>query len=328
LPLWALIENTGILRLICVILLCLVSFSFITRKPDVLPSFSHKVVEKSMVRMPAGTMLNCDSAGGDIFYVAKPQKVVESFHICKHELSNGEYLQFINDIYKRDTLFYHRMLPDTQVWKKGLSFNEPFTLYYFRHPAYRDFPVVGITHEQARRYCEWLTGNYMSSPKRKYKSVKFSLPTRDQWLYAAGGSKQTFPFGYYIQNSKGQALANFRVFLQGSISRARETAIPGADTSKKVVSYIADPSLNYYIHIPEDFGSFITTPVESYYPGINGLYNMGGNVEEYVRENGITKGGSWNDPGYYLRNCVEETYDTTLSASAERGFRYVMEILK
>jgi hypothetical protein len=53
---------------------------------------------------------------------------------------------------------------------------------------------------------------------------------------------------------------------------------------------------------------------------------MAGNVEEFVLEKGISKGGSWSDTGYYLQNAVEEHYDSTFSASSERGFRIVMKI--
>ena len=53
---------------------------------------------------------------------------------------------------------------------------------------------------------------------------------------------------------------------------------------------------------------------------------MAGNVEEFVREKGITKGGGWDDTGYYLQNSVYETYSSSNETSAARGFRFVMEI--
>ena len=72
----------------------------------------------------------------------------------------------------------------------------------------------------------------------------------------------------------------------------------------------------------------ITAPVLSYSPNHFKLYNLAGNVEEYVAEKGITKGGGWKDTGYYLQNFVSQTYDSTEAVSCDRGFRVAMEILR
>ena len=72
----------------------------------------------------------------------------------------------------------------------------------------------------------------------------------------------------------------------------------------------------------------VTMPVMSFQPNGYGLYNMAGNVEEFMREKGKTHGGSWRDTGFYLLNDVFENYDTLNSTSAQRGFRFVMEFEK
>ena len=64
----------------------------------------------------------------------------------------------------------------------------------------------------------------------------------------------------------------------------------------------------------------------SYKPNGYGLYNMAGNVKEYVSEKAITKGGGWKDFGYYLQNWVEQPYDSTEKAADDRGFRFIMEV--
>jgi hypothetical protein len=54
---------------------------------------------------------------------------------------------------------------------------------------------------------------------------------------------------------------------------------------------------------------------------------MAGNIEEFVAEEGYSKGGSWRDPGYYLQNYVHQTYNRESSASNFRGFRFAMEVV-
>lgn len=286
-------------------------------------AIEHKDIEKSLVLIPKGTVHCCNM--GDVEYIFSAfnfKQTVDSFYISRYEVSNKQYLAFLADIRSKDSQLYKTMLPDTQAWRFGISTfqaADPFVQYYFRHPAYGEYPLVGITYEQATQYCEWLTAQYMSVPKRKYKKVKFSLPTLAQWVYAAGDSR-TFPVGNHLQNGKGQLRANFLQFDQGCIKRAEI-----GDSGKTQQVYLARQS--FYKGNFAD-GGFITVPVNGYWPDPNGLHNMAGNVEEYVREKGYTKGGSWRDPGYYLQNVVEETYDSTNYTSAERGFRYVMEIVK
>ena len=68
------------------------------------------------------------------------------------------HLYWLKRIYGTD---YPRVvtkaLPDTLVWRNKLAFNEPYVDYYLRHPAYRDYPVVGVSWVQARDYCAWRT---------------------------------------------------------------------------------------------------------------------------------------------------------------------------
>ena len=52
---------------------------------------------------------------------------------------------------------YRKALPDTLCWRSPLSSMEHFVNYYLRHPAYRDYPVVGVSWIQANEYCKWRT---------------------------------------------------------------------------------------------------------------------------------------------------------------------------
>ena len=227
-------------------------------------------------------------------------------------------------IVKKDVQIY----PDTLAWIRDFaySYNEPMTKRYFSHPAFGNYPVVGVNWKQANAFSEWRThllNSYLDSKKRSQES-DFRLPTEAQWEYAARGgrSQSMFPWGnYYLRNKKGCLMANFK---------------PGRG--------------NY----PED-GGFYTVRADSYWPNDYGLYNMSGNVAEWtssiyyegrnnfqhdmnpdVRWNAkdddpplmkrkIIRGGSWKDVGYYLQTGTS-TYEYQDSTKSYIGFRCVIDL--
>ncbi len=256
-----------------------------------------------------------------------PSKVVyhsEVFDLkeaAKRENATKNRSQFI---VKKDIKIY----PDTLAWIRDFaySYNEPMTKRYFSHPAFGNYPVVGVSWHQATAFAEWRShyfNAYLDSKNRSPES-DFMLPTEAQWEYAARGgrSQSMFPWGnYYLRNKKGCLLANFK---------------PGRG--------------NY----PED-GGFYTVRADAYWPNDFGLYCMAGNVAEWtstiyyegsnnfqhdmnpdVRWNAkdsdpprmkrkVVRGGSWKDIGYYLQNGTRsyEYQDTTKSYI---GFRTVIDL--
>jgi len=85
---------------------------------------------------------------------------VSSFYMDETEVSNFHYLEYLHWLmrqYVDDPTVHTKALPDTLVWRDKLSYNEPYVLYYLRHPAYRDYPVVGVSWVQAAEYCKWRT---------------------------------------------------------------------------------------------------------------------------------------------------------------------------
>jgi gliding motility-associated lipoprotein GldK len=221
-----------------------------------------------------------------------------------------------------------RIYPDTLVWIRDFSYsyNEPMTKRYYSHPAFGNYPVVGVSWVQATAFCEWRTmylNGFLQSKNRATES-DFRLPTEAEWEYAARGgrSQSMFPWGnYYLRNKKGCLLANFK---------------PGRG--------------NY----PED-GGFYTVRADAYWPNDFGLYNMAGNVAEWtsslyyeggynfqhdmnpdIRYNAkdsdpprmkrkVIRGGSWKDVGYFLQTGTRayEYQDTTKSYI---GFRCLIDL--
>lgn len=233
-------------------------------------------------------------------------KINNRLYASKYEVSNKLYMIFLNSLKQSNNKSLLAIAQiDTLKWlnKVPAIINESYVHYYHSHPAYQSYPVVNISYEAAKLFCEWLTVQYNSHPKRKFKKVLFRLPSEKEWIEAAqaGDSSAVYPWqGNELRNKKGQIVCNFR----------REKGIK--DT--------------IVINVKHFDNVDITTPITQYWPNKLGLYNMGGNVAEMVNEKGITKGGSWRDNANYLKNDAKYKYDG--NAQPFVGFRYFMEILE
>lgn len=86
---------------------------------------------------------------------------VSSFYMDETEVANidyKEYLYYLSRVFGESyPEVYQKALPDTLVWREELSFNEPYVETYFRHPAYDNYPVVGVNWLQSNDYCKWRT---------------------------------------------------------------------------------------------------------------------------------------------------------------------------
>ena len=212
--------------------------------------------------------------------------------------------------------------PDTTVWIKDFiySYNEPMHNEYFSHPAYQDYPVVGISWKQAMAFCNWRTHFKNSYQRSKNKPLvnKFRLPSEAEWEFAARGGipSGVYPWGGpYLLNDRGCFLANFKP-LRGD--------------------YAADQAV-------------YTVEAKSYLPNDFNLFNMAGNVAEWTsssydvnayeyvaslnpnmslgRENRkVVRGGSWKDVAYYLRVSSRD-YEYQDTSRSYIGFRTVQDYL-
>nr|WP_115124454.1 gliding motility lipoprotein GldJ [Marinirhabdus gelatinilytica] len=271
------------------------------------------------------------------------QQHVQSFYMDETEVTNLmylEYLDWLKRVFPPEDENYRRIydgaVPDTLVWRNRLGFNEVMTNNYLRHPAYADYPVVGVSWLQAVEFSNWRTDRvnelileeegfttrnaryevepgetfntdtYLNAPTQTYggndsitrggkrseslaKRSKdstnlyvqrkdglllpaYRLPTEAEWEYAALGlvelrnynvyrGRKKYPWdGQYTRNSKrrnrGDQLANFK---QGDGDYG---GIAGWS----------------------DDGADITAEVKSYEPNDFGLYDMAGNVAEWVAD--------------------------------------------
>jgi len=254
-----------------------------------------------------------------------PRRVtVSSFFMDETEIRNVDYLEYLhwtNRIYG-DVLpeKYRNALPDTLVWRDPLAYNEPYVENYLRHPAFKDYPVVGVSWVQASEYARWRTDrvNEMILVREGYLEYNFDeqtvdnhfttdrylagqdvageigdaiaegmrrarwedglmlpryrLPTEAEWEYAALGlightvdeqvlSRRMYPWSgtglrSTARRTEGKFLANFQRG-PGDLSGIAGYPNPGGD---------------------------ITMPVKSFPPNDFGLYNMAGNVNEWVKD--------------------------------------------
>jgi formylglycine-generating enzyme required for sulfatase activity len=266
----------------------------------------------------------------------RPARVtVSSFYIDQTEVTNFhwlEYLYWVKRAYGESyPMVYKNALPDTLCWRSKLGFNEKFVEYYLRHPAYRDYPVVGVSWLQASDYCKWRTdrvneyiliregildynveqrddnvyttesyyaGQYEEGVKQNLTDLdpsnregkklgkrpakmedgmlmpRYRLPTEAEWEFAyyglignlQGGTeviteRRNFPWnGHFVRQEDASA--------QGAI---RANFVRGKGDYMGVAGQLND-------------GADVTAPVESYWPNDYGLYNMAGNVSEWVMD--------------------------------------------
>lgn len=275
------------------------------------------------------------------------QQHVQSFFMDETEVTNKMYTEFLfwiknvfpptDENYKN---IYTGVIPDTLVWRNRLGYNETMTNNYLRHPAYADYPVVGVNWIQAVEFSKWRTDRvnenileregylkkdnkiklgsdvtaensfstetYINTPSKAFggneevvlkkemgkgrrqaadtaKNVyaqrssglilpEYRLPTEAEWEYAATAlvgnreyniykGQKKYPWnGQYTRSSKrqyrGDQLANFKQG-KGDYGGIAGWSDDGADITNKVKSYA-----------PNDFG----------------LYDMAGNVAEWVQD--------------------------------------------
>ena len=213
--------------------------------------------------------------------------------------------------------------PDTTVWIKDFaySYNEPMHNNYFWHQAYGDYPVVGVSWDQAKAFCAWRTmykNSYVKKQKGRDQVNSFRLPIEAEWEYAARGGIEsaTYPWGGpYAKNDRGCFLANFKP-MRGD--------------------YAAD-------------GALYTVEAKSFEPNDFNLYNMAGNVAEWTdssydagayefvstmnpnvsdkaNQRKVIRGGSWKDVGFFLQVSTRD-FEYKDSARSYIGFRTVQDYM-
>jgi gliding motility-associated lipoprotein GldJ len=259
-----------------------------------------------------------------------PRRVtVSSFYLDETEVRNVDYLEYLywlQRVYSQSyPEVYKKALPDTLVWRDKLGYNEPFVTQYLRHPAYRNYPVVGVSWEQATNFCVWRTDrvnerilinegilkedpeqvddntfnteaylagqyegivrknprNFNPSTGEKTRQArmedgillpKYRLATEAEWEFAALG---------YVGNTKEENTNERKLYpWNGSSLRNGDPKNQGAI----MANFKRGRGDNMGVAGNLNDKADITAPVRTYWPNDYGLYNMAGNVSEWVMD--------------------------------------------
>jgi gliding motility-associated lipoprotein GldK len=237
-----------------------------------------------------------------------------------------EYVDDRSGFFKKETI---NVYPDTLVWIHDFtySFNEPMHDKYFWHPAYDDYPVVGVSWRQARAFANWRSKYRRDFLKNEGELIEhdFRLPTEAEWEYAARGGEEltTYPWGGpYATNSSGCYLANFK-------PRRGNLTADGGFYPVKTTAYNPN-GYNLYCmsgNVSEWTSSAFDVQSYAFESDIAPQFEY--NAEEWesnTMKRKVIRGGSWKDVAYFMQVGARDfQYQDT--ATSYIGFRTVQSFL-
>ncbi|WP_020527089.1 formylglycine-generating enzyme family protein [Flexithrix dorotheae] len=294
-------------------------------------------------------------------------RIKNNLFISKTEVSNLEYLEYLHYIKDSTEEYFSLQLPDTMVWTShDLNINsafssesEPFIDHYLRNPGYGYSPVVGISFDQANRFCKWLTDIWtekVNSPefRKKLKSLKkyhlkltYRLPSISEWELAAIANMDTtvHKYGTLTGKRKNRSLLKdynrkcFKFYDEKSakydlsckiINKPQFDSL-GLTYHPNIIVNLVEFNVHDHFYLDDNIKKTyqckglrkMPSGVKSNTPNNFGIYNLIGNMAEMTNTKNISKGGSFNNRLQNISIGKNTTYE---KPSVDLGFRYVIEV--
>jgi gliding motility-associated lipoprotein GldJ len=301
---------------------------------------------------------------------------VASFYMDETEVANIHWLEYQFYIQDSTQEYQDAANPDQEVWRSRLAYNDPYVEQYLKYPGFRYFPVVGVSWVQAIAYAEWRT----AAVNQGYEQEAIASGVWDPDLMADAESDGRIPI------ESGIVLPNYRLPSESEWEYAAQALIGTQwldenQTHQRLYPWDGHALRNPYgkemgyflanfkrgrgdyagISGKLNDGAMITAYIYEYPPNDYGLYNMAGNVNEWVMDlyrplsfqdmedlnpmrrddfldkadnydpltqlisnsTRVYKGGSWKDVAYWMSPGTRRYLDQD-SATATIGFRCAM----
>lgn len=202
-------------------------------------------------------------------------RIVDNFFFDETEITNiswKEYVYYLKEAHGETSAIYKAALPDTTVWTKDNPYLEPYVNTYFSHPSYDDYPVVGVSYDQAKAYCVWRTKavkQMMKSYDKEPVDFEYRLPTRTEWELIASA-------GFSDKQKKSIRKFEKKKNYRGAL---RTCNMVYGDSKREELT----PEFR------------MLTPSRVFLPNKYNIYSIYGNVAEMVEERNVAMGGSFLD---------------------------------
>jgi hypothetical protein len=269
------------------------------------------------------------------FVLNVPPNVIyirDNFYCGQTEISNinyREYVYWMGKIYGKNSLNYLSSLPDTHIWN---GFPHCFLILseqYFVYPKYDDYPVVGISQLQAKEYCKWLSDRYFESMLIKEGIINMNPNQSEDSFF----SIESYFSGTYNIIIPSKDIRHYPYFRLPNLQERTEILAFSKQSSKMKSKQRNPLHFNKQIWTSDDIQSDINPCNKEGVPtrmvskkvkkrSKNSIFNLRGNVGEWLSEKNVSAGGGWVDKREII---LKEDTTTVMYPNAWTGFRVVFE---